>query len=69
MVFAFLPMIAIFNASFEKIARVTYSQQMTVLINGIGSERVKTESILVIAANFVIAVALFIGAYKKKGLE
>ena len=69
MVFAFLPMIAMFNASFEKIARVTYSQQMTILINGIGSESVKTESILVIAANFVIAVALFIGVYKKKGLE
>lgn len=69
MVFAFLPMIAMFNASFEKIARVTYSQQMTILINGIGSESVKTESILVIAVNFVIAVALFIGVYKKKGLE
>jgi len=69
MVFSFLPMLAMFNETFEKIAIVTYSQQMTILINGIGSESVKTESIMIIAVNFVIAAILFITAYKQKGLE
>lgn len=69
MVFAFLPMIAMFNASFEKIARVTYSQQMTILINGIGSTAIKAESVIVIAVNFVIAAVLFAVVFKKKGLE
>ncbi len=69
MVFAFLPMIGMFNESVEKIATVTYSQQMTVLINGLGSSEMTAESLIVIAANFVVAAALFIIAYKKKGLE
>ena len=69
MVFSFLPMLAMFNETFEKIAIVTYSQQMTILINGIGSESIKPESIMIIAVNFVIAAILFIAAYKKKGLE
>lgn len=69
MVFSFLPMIGMFNESVEKIARITYSQQMTVLINGLGSSEMTAESLIVIAANFVVAAALFIIAYKKKGLE
>ena len=69
MVFSFLPMIGMFNESVEKIARITYSQQMTVLINGLGSSEMTAESLIVIVANFVIAAALFIIVYKKKGLE
>ena len=69
MVFSFLPMIGMFNESVEKIARITYSQQMNVLINGLGSSEMKAESLIIIAANFVIAAALFIIVYKKKGLE
>ncbi len=69
MVFSFLPMLAMFNETFEKIARVTYSQQMTILINGIGSSEIKTESIIVIAVNFVVAAILFGVVFKKKGLE
>lgn len=69
MVFSFLPMLAMFNETFEKIATVTYSQQMMILINEIGSAGARAENIMIIAANFVIAAILFIGVYKKKGLE
>ena len=69
MVFSFLPMLAMFNETFEKIATVTYSQQMMILINEIGSVGARVENIMIIAANFVIAAILFIGVYKKKGLE
>lgn len=69
MVFSFLPMLSMFNESIEKIARVTYSQQMSLLINGIGNTDISAENIAVIGVNFLIAVVLFWGVYKKKGLE
>ena len=69
MVFSFLPMLAMFNETFEKIATVTYSQQMMILIDEIGSAGARAENIMIIAANFVIAAILFISVYKKKGLE
>ncbi len=69
MVFSFLPMLSMFNESIKNIARITYSQQMSILINGIGTVDIKTESVVVIALNFVIMAALFAAAFKKKGLE
>lgn len=69
MVFSFLPMLSMFNESIKNIARITYSQQMSILINGIGTVDIKAESVVVIALNFVIMAALFAVAFKKKGLE
>lgn len=69
MIFSFLPMISMFNASIEKIAKITYSQQMSILINRLGTAEVKPESILIIAANFIVSVVLFAFVFKKKGLE
>lgn len=69
MVFSFLPMLSMFNENIEKIAKITYSQQMSILINGLGNSDIKTESIIVIAVNFIVASALFAVAFKKKGLE
>lgn len=69
MVFAFLPMISMFNESVEKVAKITYSQQVNLLINGIGSTHVDVESMVVIAINCLLAVIFFGVAFKKKGLE
>ncbi len=69
MIFSFLPMLSMFNESIEKIARITYSQQMNVLINGLGTADVKAESVIVIAVNFAFMAVLFAVAFKKKGLE
>lgn len=69
MVFSFLPMISMFNEAVEKIARITYSQQMSILINGLGNTEIKAESILVIAINFAVSAILFTITFKKKGLE
>ena len=69
MVFSFLPMLSMFNESIEKIAGVTYSQQMSNLINGLGTTGIEPESIIVISANFLIAIGLFVISFKKKGLE
>jgi len=69
MIFSFLPMLSMFNENIEKVARITYSQQMSILINGIGNSTIKPESIIIIAVNFVVASILFTLAFRKKGLE
>ena len=69
MIFSFLPMLSMFNESIEKIARITYSQQMSILINGLGNTEIKAESVIVIAVNFAVMAVLFAVAFKKKGLS
>ena len=69
-VFSFLPMISMFNESVKKIARFTYSQQISEMINGIGtSQSISASSIGVLAANFAIALLIFVLIYRKKGVE
>ncbi|MBQ3843033.1 MAG: ABC transporter permease [Ruminiclostridium sp.] len=68
-IFSFLPMLSMFNDTIKAAARVTYSQQLSELINGIGVSEISAESMIVISVNLVIAVALFTMAYRKKGLE
>lgn len=69
MVFSFVPMLSMFNESIKKFAGIIYSQQISDLINGIGSSEVSAKSIVVIAVNFIIGIVLFALAYKKRGLE
>ena len=69
MLLAFLPMLSMFNDTIKSVAQVTYSQQISELINGIGDSGIQTESLIVIAVNFALAVILFTVAYKRKGLE
>ena len=66
MIFAFLPMLSMFNDTIKAAARVTYSQQLSELINGIGTSAVSAESVIVISVNLVLAVALFTIAYRRK---
>ena len=67
MVLGFTPMIANFNPTIEKIAGFMYTQQINVIINDLSSSLVKP--MLIIAANIAVFTALFIFAYKKKGLK
>ena len=69
MVFSFLPMLSIFNDTVKRAAKITYSQQISELINGIGVSPIAKESIIVIALNFIAATVLFIAAYHRRGLE
>lgn len=69
MIFSFVPMLSMFNESIKKFAGIIYSQQISDLINGIGTSEVSAESILVIAINFIVGLVLFAVAYKKRGLE
>lgn len=69
MIFSFLPMLSMFNDTVRNAARITYSQQISDLINGIGTSGISAESVIVIAVNAVIAAALFVIVYRRKGLE
>lgn len=67
MVFAFCPMIAQFNETVAAIANILYTQQINTIVNDISLSAVKPA--LIILANFVVFMALFALAYKKKGLK
>lgn len=66
-VFAFLPMLSMFNDSIQKIARFTYSEQIHLLLDtGDAPDLFGT---VVLAANITVFILLFVLLYRKKGLE
>ncbi len=66
MIFSFLPMLSMFNETIKNVARITYSQQISDIINNIGVSGITAENIIVITVNFAAAVALFTAAYIKQ---
>lgn len=69
MIFAFLPMLAMFNDTIAKIADVTYSQQIQLLINGVAAgTSPEPKSLLVIAVSMILAIGAFVYTYRKSGL-
>lgn len=69
MIFSFSPMLSMFNETVRKIAGITYLQQISNIINGIGTSEISAKSIVIIAVNFTLGLVLFAAAYRKKGLE
>lgn len=69
MIFSFSPMLSMFNETIKKIAGITYLQQISNILNGMGTSEISVKSIIVISVNFIIGLVLFAFAYKKKGLE
>lgn len=70
MVFAFLPMIAMFNETIAKVADYAYSQQIQLLLNGLeAGTKAEGKSLLVIAASMILIICMFIGAYRRNGLH
>lgn len=69
MIFSFSPMLSMFNETIKKIAGITYLQQISNILNGMGTSEISVKSIIVISANFIIGLVLFASVYNKKGLE
>jgi len=73
MVFSFVPMLAGFNNTIQRIGRIFYSQQLSNWILGIGEKSgeggIGAETILILIANFILAAGFFLMAYQKRGLE
>ena len=72
MALSFVPMIAIFNESVEKISKIFYTKQIMNLMDGIilkSSAGIGRFGAAVITVNAVLFIVLFSLAYHKKGLE
>lgn len=69
LVFSFMPMLSMFNEGIEKAARITYSQQIHSMIYQLDTMNSVTEPIIVITINMLLAVILFVYAYRRSGLE
>lgn len=69
MIFSFLPMLSMFNEKIEKVANLTYTQHLSVLINGLGTASIEAKNLLIPALNLLIAAVLFVAAFKKRGME
>lgn len=69
MVFSFLPMLSMFNETIEKVAEFAYSQQIFLLIHQIGTAKIQGKPILIIAANLLFAIGIFLMVYRKKRFE
>ena len=69
LIFSFMPMLAMFNDKIEKVAGIFYTQQIRELLGNMTFDGIKTETLLVVAVNELIALSLFFVAFKRKGLE
>lgn len=69
LIFSFMPMLAMFNDKIEKIAGIFYTQQIRDLLGNMTFDGIKTETMLVVAVNALLALSLFFAAFKRKGLE
>ena len=69
LVFSFMPMLSMFGEGIEKVARITYSQQIHSLIYQLDVIDSVAEPAAVIVVNMVLAIILFIYAYRRSGLE
>ena len=67
MILGFSPMISMFNETAKKIFGVLYTQQLNVVVNDFSAAL--TKPLLMMLANIVILVILFVVAYTKKGLR
>lgn len=69
MVFSFLPMLSLFNTTIAKIAKFTYSEQISLMLGQINHLQLKAENICIMTANILIAAVVFAVAYKKCGFS
>ena len=69
MVFSFLPMMSLFNDTIGKIAKITYTEQISQMLNHINSLPPRYSSIAIMAANILLFAALFTATYRKCGVE
>lgn len=69
MIFSFVPMLSMFNESIKKFGKITYTQQINSLLTNVENLQIKTEHFVVIGMTVLIALVLFVLAYKRTGLE
>ena len=58
-----------FNKTLEKVAYFFYTRQIQVFMNGPEYDMIEGRGILIVLCNMIVALVLFLAAYKKNGLE
>ena len=66
LVFSFLPMLSMFNETIGKLAKFFYSQQLSLLMNGLPDLKVDGECILVVLGNMAVIGVIFVMAYRDR---
>ncbi len=66
--FSFLPMLSMFNETIAKVAKFTYTEQVSRMLNQIQQLQFRAENFGIVGANIAVAAALFTVAYKKSSL-
>lgn len=66
MVLSFLPMLSMFNDNIRKVARFIYSEQLYLLMNNLAKIKITVERGLILGANVMVVLGLFVFAYRKK---
>lgn len=66
--FTFLPMMAQFNDTIAKVAKIFYTQQLYLALTEINNVKIGTEGLIVVLANAVVIIGFFIFAFHKEGL-
>lgn len=69
MIFSFMPMLSMFNATIAKVAKFIYSEQISIMLNQISALQIEASNICIIMVNLLLFVTLFTIAYKRCGLE
>ena len=69
LIFAFSPMLAMFNENIEKVARFAYTQQFKKIMDDMSFAEIKIDNICILAINAMLMMALFFIVFRKKGLE
>lgn len=69
MIFSFLPMLSMFHTGIAKIARFTYSEQISQMLGQVRVPELRPENVCILAANIMLFTALFFLAYRKCGLD
>lgn len=69
LVFAFVPMISMFNDTIEKVAKLTYTGQMNLLLFDMHFDQLGTQNVGIIFCNLILFAILFGVAFKKNGLD
>lgn len=69
MIFSFVPMLSMFNEKIKNVANFLYTQQISNFINKNTEMAIHAKDIIIIVLNAVVALAIFILLYRKKGLE
>lgn len=68
MIFSFMPMLSLFNATIAKIAKFIYTEQISLMIGQINNLQLDAKNVCIVLVNMFITVILFTAAYKKCGL-